>query len=79
MTEQQNHLRELLTQTDEIKRDIDNLNTQAQQKRDLLLRAAGAIEYLQQIGITLEESTPVQVPAEAQSSTPEEPTEEAEG
>ena len=78
MTEQQNHLRELLTQTDEIKRDIDNLNTQAQQKRDLLLRAAGAIEYLQQIGVTLEESTPVQVPAEAQGSTPQEPTEPTE-
>ena len=77
MTEQQNHLRELLTQTEEIKRDIDNLNTQAQQKRDLLLRAAGAIEYLQQIGVTLEESTPVQVPAEAQGSGAEEPVTEA--
>ena len=58
MTEQQNHLRELLKQAEEIKVEINNLNAQAQAKKDLLLRALGAIEYLQQIGVTLEEQTP---------------------
>ena len=62
MTEQQNHLRELLKQADEIKTEINNLNAQAQSKKDLLLRALGAIEYLQQIGVTLEEQTPVVTP-----------------
>ena len=62
MTEQQNHLRELLKQADEIKTEINNLNAQAQAKKDLLLRALGAIEYLQQIGVTLEEQTPVVTP-----------------
>ena len=62
MTEQQNHLRELLKQADEIKTEINNLNAQAQAKKDLLLRALGAIEYLQQIGVTLEEQTPVETP-----------------
>mgnify|MGYP001166176848 FL=1 len=62
MTEQQNHLKELLTQAEEIKNDINNLNAQAQSKKELLLRALGAIEYLQQIGVTLEEQTPVVTP-----------------
>ena len=62
MTEQQNHLRELLKQAEEIKVEINNLNAQAQAKKDLLLRALGAIEYLQQIGVTLEEQTPVVTP-----------------
>ncbi len=62
MTEQQNHLRELLKQAEEIKVEINNLNAQAQSKKDLLLRALGAIEYLQQIGVTLEEQTPVVTP-----------------
>tara|TARA_Y100000996_G_C22000884_1_gene428590 strand:+ start:231 stop:458 length:228 start_codon:yes stop_codon:yes gene_type:complete len=62
MTEQQNHLRELLKQAEEIKTEINNLNAQAQAKKDLLLRALGAIEYLQQIGVTLEEQTPVVTP-----------------
>ena len=62
MTEQQNHLRELLKQAEEIKVEINNLNAPAQAKKDLLLRALGAIEYLQQIGVTLEEQTPVVTP-----------------
>ncbi len=62
MTEQQNHLRELLKQAEEIKVEINNLNAQAQAKKDLLLRALGAIEYLQQIGVTLQEQTPVVTP-----------------
>ena len=62
MTEQQNHLRELLKQAEEIKTEINNLNAQAQAKKDLLLRALGAIEYLQQIGVTLEDQTPVVTP-----------------
>ena len=52
MTEQQNHLRELLKQAEEIKVEINNLNAQAQSKKDLLLRALGAIEYLQPVSYT---------------------------
>ena len=36
MTEQQNHLKELLTQAEEIKNDINNLNAQAQSKKESL-------------------------------------------
>ena len=53
MTEQQNHLASLLQQRQTLLDEISELNNQAAQKRELVLRALGAIEYLQQIGVTL--------------------------
>ncbi|BCV08273.1 MAG: hypothetical protein CM15mL5_0340 [uncultured marine virus] len=60
MSEQQDHLKNLLSQRDGLISEINELNAQATGKRELLLRASGAIEYLQQIGIELpkEEETP---------------------
>ena len=60
MTEQQDHLKNLLSQRDGLISEINELNAAAAGKRELLLRASGAIEYLQQIGIELpkEEETP---------------------
>ena len=55
MTEQQNHLASLLQQRQTLLDEITELNNQAAQKRELVLRALGAIEYLQQIGVTLPE------------------------
>ena len=55
MSEQQDHLTNLLTQRQTLANEISELNAQASAKRELLLRASGAIEYLQQIGITLPE------------------------
>ena len=55
MTEQQNHLASLLQQRQTLLDEISELNNQAAQKRELVLRALGAIEYLQQIGVTLPE------------------------
>tara|TARA_Y100001935_G_C17249208_1_gene480051 strand:- start:1028 stop:1222 length:195 start_codon:yes stop_codon:yes gene_type:complete len=46
MTEQQEHLQNLLAQQ-------KDLITLIEQKRSLLLRTQGAIEYLGQIGVTL--------------------------
>jgi len=73
MTEQQNHLASLLQQRQTLLDEISELNNQAAQKRELVLRALGAIEYLQQIGVTLPEGeeAPVEAPA------PEAPAEEA--
>ena len=62
MSEQQDHLKNLLAQRDGLLQEISDLNAQAQAKKDLLLRALGAIKYLQQIGVTLEEQTPVVTP-----------------
>ena len=46
MTEQQEHLQNLLAQQ-------KDLITLIEQKRSLLLRTQGAIEYLNQVGVTL--------------------------
>ena len=60
MSEQQEHLQNLLNQRQTLIDEINDLNSQAAQKKELALRASGAIEYLQQIGVTLPEpSTPV--------------------
>ena len=51
MSEQQDHLKNLLNQRQSILNEIAELNQQIIAKRELALRASGAIEYLQQIGI----------------------------
>ena len=55
MTEQQNHLAGLLEQRQTIVNEINELNAQVSAKRELVLRAQWAIEYLQQVGVTLPE------------------------
>ena len=69
MSEQQSHLANLLQQRQNLINEINGLQQQAVEKRELLLRASGAIEYLTQIGVKLPEQ-----PAE----TPEEPVAETE-
>ena len=58
MSEQQDHLSNLLTQRQTLMNEINGLQQQVNEKRDLLLRATGAIEYLQQVGVTLPEPEP---------------------
>ena len=62
MSEQQEHLTNLLNQRQDLLDEINGLQQQAASKRELLLRASGAIEYLQQIGVKLPE--PEEAPAE---------------
>ena len=63
MSEQQQHLQGLLEQRAQLVGEINELNAQSASKRELVLRASGAIEYLQQIGVTVPE--PEAAPAEA--------------
>ena len=63
MSEQQDHLTNLLQQRQTLLTEINDLQQQAAAKRELLLRASGAIEYLQQIGVTLPEP---ETPAEGE-------------
>ena len=83
MSEQQDHLSNLLTQRQTLVSEINDLNSKAAAKRELLLRASGAIEYLQQIGVTLPEPETETEPAEGEAApVPEtevvpEPTPEA--
>ncbi len=62
MTEQQEHLQNLLQQRSSIEQQI-------LQSRELLLKVQGVIEYLTQIGVTLSDS-------ETSTETPTEFTEE---
>jgi len=73
MTEQQNHLASLLEQRQTLLNEISELNNQAAGKRELVLRALGAIEYLQQIGVTLPEG---EAPAAAEAAVEPEVVEE---
>ena len=65
MSEQQEHLTNLLKQRQDLLDEINGLQAQATAKRELLLRASGAIEYLQQIGVKLPEPTTEEPTAEA--------------
>ena len=77
MSEQQGHLANLLQQRQTLIDEINGLQEQAAEKRELLLRASGAIEYLQQVGVTLpEESAEPEAPeVEAETTEPEVVTE----
>ena len=78
MSEQQDHLTNLLQQRQTLLTEINELQQQAAAKRELLLRASGAIEYLTQIGVKLPEQT-TETPAEpvAETEVVEEVAEEA--
>ena len=69
LSEQQQHLTSLLEQRAGLLAEINELNAQATAKRELVLRAAGAIEYLQQVGVTLPE--PEAEPAEGEAAPAE--------
>ena len=58
MSEQQDHLSNLLQQRQNLLNELNGLQQQVVEKRELLLRASGAIEYLQQVGVTLPEPEP---------------------
>ena len=73
MTEQQTHLASLLNQRQVLLDEITELNNKASQKRELVLRALGAIEYLQQIGVTVPtaEEAAAEAPVEEAAVEPE--------
>jgi hypothetical protein len=55
MTEQQEHLVNLLKQRQSLAQEIEGLSGQVTNKRELFLKVQGAIEYLQQVGVVLPE------------------------
>ena len=60
MTEQQEHLTNLLQQRQSLAQELESLQGQATTKRELFLKVQGAIEYLQQTGVTLPEPEPTE-------------------
>lgn len=69
MTEQQNHLQQVLEQQQGLVGEINNLNSQITSKREILVKLQGVAEYLQQIGVTLPEP---ETEAEAEEPASEE-------
>jgi len=69
MTEQQNHLAQLIEQRNNLTSDLEKLGAQSTRTRELFLKTQGAIEYLQAVGVTLPEP---EVTEEAAEETAEE-------
>jgi hypothetical protein len=70
MTDQQNHLSQVLQQQQQLVEEIKELNSQVESKRQMALKLQGVAEYLDQLGVKLPEpeaegETPVEVPEEA--------------
>ena len=55
MTEQQQHLQQMVSQQNDLIQQIQTLNNDIALKRELAMKLQGAIEYLQQTGVTLPE------------------------
>jgi hypothetical protein len=55
MTEQQEHLANLLQQRTTLQGELEQLQNAAGSKRELYWKVQGAIEYLAQTGVTLPE------------------------
>ena len=60
MTEQQEHLANLLQQRQQLSQELESLQGQATAKRELFLKVQGVIEYLTQIGVVLPEPESVE-------------------
>jgi peptidoglycan hydrolase CwlO-like protein len=60
MTEQQEHLANLLKQQQDLTKELENLQAQIAGKKELFWKVQGAIEYLTQIGVVLSEPEPVE-------------------
>jgi len=69
MTEQQNHLAQLIEQRNNLTSDLEKIGAQSTRTRELFLKTQGAIEYLQAVGVTLPEP---EVTEEAAEETAEE-------
>ncbi len=63
-TDQQNHLKSVVEQSQTLVSEINQLEAAAKNKRDMLLKLQGIIEYLQQTGVELPKEEETEVPAE---------------
>lgn len=53
MTDQQQHLKQVLEQQQQLAAEFDELQKQMTSKRELFTKLQGIAEYLQQTGVTL--------------------------
>ena len=55
LTEQQGHLKSILSQQQDLANEINQLQAQITSKRELFQKTQGVVEYLQTIGVKLPE------------------------
>ena len=69
LTEQQGHLSSILTQQKELANEINQLQAQITNKKELFQKTQGVVEYLTQVGVKLpeEETEPTTAPTEVVS------------
>ena len=73
MTEQENHLKQVLTQQKTLVDEINALNNQITSKREMAVKLQGIAEYLDQIGVKLpQEETEEEAAPEAAAEVVEE-------
>ena len=58
LTDHQTHLKSVTEQAQVLIKEIQDLEAQAKNKRDMLLKLQGIIEYLQQTGVELPKEVP---------------------
>ena len=68
MTDQQNHLTQLIEQRDNLASDLEKLGAQSTRTRELFLKTQGAIEYLEAVGVTLPEPEVTEESAEEETA-----------
>ena len=71
-TEQQNHLKQVAEQSNTLVSEINSLEAQAKNKREMLLKLQGIAEYLDGLGVKLPtEEEAAEEAAETEVVTPE--------
>ena len=60
MTEQQEHLKNLLNQRQQLSQELESLQSQVAAKRELFFKVQGVVEYLTQLGVVLSEPEPIE-------------------
>ena len=58
LTDHQTHLKSVTEQANGLINEIQGLEAQAKNKRDMLLKLQGIIEYLQQTGVEMPKEAP---------------------
>jgi len=69
LTDHQTHLKSVTEQAQGLINEIQELESQAKSKRDMLLKLQGIIEYLQQTGVEMPKEAPA--PPEPPVADPE--------
>ena len=72
MTDQENHLKQVLTQQKTLVDEINALNNQITSKREMAVKLQGIAEYLDQLGVKLPKEEEETAAAEATSEVVEE-------